>query len=176
MTLDLSRNHFELFGLPQCFALDLPALEQAYRDLQAESHPDRFAHAGDAEQRRAAQWSARINEAYKSLKTPFSRACYLLELQGIHAMDPANTQMPPDFLMQQMAWREALGEAVSEQDEAALQHLESEAKTEAARSLEDIGALLDKRNDYPAAAEVLRKYRFLEKFLSDIDDAYEELG
>jgi hypothetical protein len=35
--------------------------------------------------------------------------------------------------------------------------------------------LLDERHDYPGAAEALRQYRFLEKFLADIGDAYEEI-
>ena len=36
-------NHFELFGLPATFAIDSDALDDAYRALQTEVHPDRFA-------------------------------------------------------------------------------------------------------------------------------------
>jgi len=172
---DFNQDHFSLFGLTPAFALDGEALDKAYRDLQAEFHPDRFAHAGDAEQRQSVQWSTRINEAYQTLKSPFTRADYLLQMQGIHAMDAGNTAMPAAFLMQQMEWREALMAAVSGSDYDGLQALEASTKAEAKHLLEALGAQLDDHKDYGAAAETLRKYRFLEKFLADIDNAYEEL-
>ncbi len=173
--MDFTRDYFELFGLAPAFAIDAGALDAAYRDLQAESHPDRFAHAGDAEQRRAAQWSSHINEAYRTLKSPFERARYLLGRQGIDALDPNNTRMPAEFLMRQMEWREALAEAVAKSDLGALDKIEADTRAEAARSLAVIGELIDARNDYPAAAEALRQYLFMEKFLADIGDAYEDL-
>lgn len=173
--LDFSRNHFELFGLPVAFAIDGEDLDKAYRDLQTEIHPDRFAHAGESEQRLAVQWATRANEAYKTLKNPFERARYLLELQGIHAMDAKNTSMPAAFLMQQMEWREALADAVAAKDDIALQGLEKDTRDAAKRLQAEIAILLDERQDYAQAAEALRKYRFLEKFLADIHDAYEEM-
>ncbi len=47
--LEFSKNHFDLFGLPHAFALDAERLDKAYRDIQAQIHPDRFAHAGESE-------------------------------------------------------------------------------------------------------------------------------
>ncbi len=173
--LDFNRNHFELFGLPPAFALSRESLEHAYRDIQAEIHPDRFAHAGEAEQRLAMQWTARVNEAYQTLRQPFERARYLLELQGIDAMDARNTAMPADFLVQQMAWRERLEEARAAKDLMALQRMEAEARTQAGQLERQLAELLDERHDYTQAAEVLRKYRFLDKLLLEIDAAYEQL-
>jgi molecular chaperone HscB len=173
--MDFTRDYFDLFGLAPVFELDADALDAAYRDLQAESHPDRFARASDAEQRRAAQWSSHINEAYRTLKSPFERARYLLGRQGIDALDPGNTRMPPEFLMRQMEWREALAEIMAKSDIEALDRIEAETRAEAAYALGALGELLDARKDYPAAAEALRQYRFMEKFLADIGDAYEEL-
>jgi molecular chaperone HscB len=172
---DFNQDHFALFKLRPAFALDMAALDAAYRGLQTEYHPDRFAHAGEAEQRLAVQWSTRINEAYQTLKSPFARAKYLLELQGIHPMDAGNTSMPSDFLMQQMEWREHLMSAVSASDYDGLQGLERATRTEADRLLTQLAGELDERHDYPSAAETLRKYRFLEKFLMDIDNAYEQI-
>jgi molecular chaperone HscB len=174
--LDFNRNHFELFGLQPGFNLDAEALDTAYRELQTEIHPDRFAHAGEADQRLAVQWAARANEAYKTLKSPSERARYLLELQGIHAMDARNTRMPAGFLMQQMEWREALADAVAAKDFDALQSLEKDTRNAAKDMLEEIAILLDQRQDYVQAGEALRKYRFLEKFQADIDDAYEHMA
>ena len=129
---DFNQDHFALFGLTPAFAVDVAALEQAYRDLQTEFHPDRFAHAGEAEQRRAVQWSTRINEAYQTLKSPFARARYLLELQGIHAMDAANTAMPAGFLVQQMEWRAGLMAGVAAAEYARRQGAKAAARAEQA--------------------------------------------
>lgn len=173
--MDFNRNHFELFGLKPGFAIDSEALERAYRSIQSEVHPDRFAHAGEAEKRLSMQWTTRLNEAYQTLRRPFERARYLLELQGIHALDPNNTRMPADFLMQQMEWREALAETQTTKDFAGLQRLEKDMRAVAETLLAQMAALLDERHDYAQAAEVLRKYRFMEKLLAEIDAAYEEL-
>jgi molecular chaperone HscB len=77
------QNHFELFGLAPAFALEAEALENSYRDIQARVHPDRFAHAGDAERRASLQWTTRVNEAYRTLKDPVQRGKHLLELHGV---------------------------------------------------------------------------------------------
>lgn len=173
--MDFSRDYFEVFGLAPTFGIDAETLSQTYRDLQAEAHPDRYAHADAAEQRKALLWSTRLNEAYQTLKSPFERARYLLQRQGIDALDPSNTRMPTDFLMRQMAWRETLADAVAAADMAALARLEAETRAEAGQAIAQLADLLDRRHDYAAASEALRQYRFLEKFLADIGDAYEEI-
>lgn len=173
---DLTRNHFELFHLPVAYGIDPAVLEQAYRDVQAEVHPDRFAHAGEAERRLSMQWATRVNEAYQTLKKPFERARYLLELQGVHALDPGNTAMAPDFLMRQMEWREQLAQAREQSDLKALGELEAELRAVARELERQLAEAIDRRQDYPAAAESLRKYRFMEKLLHEIDDVYEEIG
>lgn len=173
--MDFNRNHFALFGITPAFAIDAQALDRAYRDLQAEIHPDRFAHAGEADQRLAVQWATRANEAYQALKQPFARACYLLTLQGIDAMAPGHAPLPMAFLEHQMEGREALADAVATADVDALDRLEKTTRAEADRLLAQVADLLDSRHDYAAAAEVLRQYRFLEKFLADIGHAYDEM-
>ncbi len=175
MPFDFTQNHYALFGLTPTFALDADTLDRAYRELQTEIHPDRFAHAGDAEQRLAVQWATRANEAYQTLKQPFKRACYLLEMQGIDAMAPGSTAMDLGFLEQQMAWREALADAVASADYDALAALEKATRAEAERRLVEVAKVLDTRHDYAAAVDLLRQYRFLEKFLADIGDAYDEM-
>jgi molecular chaperone HscB len=173
--LDFSRNHFDLFALPMAYAIDSERLDQAYRGIQAEIHPDKFAHAGEAEQRLSMQWSTRVNEAYQTLRKPFERARYLLELNGIDAMDAKNTSMPADFLMQQMEWREALMDARAGKDIAALQALESELKAQANSLQTQLASLLDEQRNYVEAGNVLRKVRFMDKLLAEIDATYEEI-
>ena len=119
------QSHFELFGLAPAYALDGEALERSYREIQSQVHPDRFAHAGDAERRASLQWTTRVNEAYRVLKNPVQRAKHLLELRGVDVGFETNTQMPGDFLTQQLELREELERAKSRKDPALLDQLRS---------------------------------------------------
>src|SRR5258706_5065700 len=112
----LTSNHFELFGLVPAFALDIARLEAAYREIQSKVHPDKFAHAGNAERRASMQMTTQVNEAYRTRKSPLRRAQYLLELNGVDVAFETDTAMPKDFLGQQMEFREKLEEAKSSAD------------------------------------------------------------
>ena len=114
--LDFSCNHFALFDLPERFALDGAALDAAYRRLQSKVHPDRYADGTDAERRLALQASARVNEAYRALREPVTRAEYLLTLHGIDARDETDTRLPLDFLERQLERREEASAAASAHD------------------------------------------------------------
>jgi len=171
----LTSNHFELFGLEPVFTLNAASLDAAYRDIQAKVHPDRFAHAGDAERRASVQWTTRVNEAYRTLKDPLQRARHLLELRGVDVAFESNTAMPADFLVQQMVLRESLEEAVEAKDAASLDSLRKDLAGEKRRLETQIGESIDARKDYRGAAELVRKLMFLDKLDTEIDLAYEAL-
>jgi len=173
--LNLHQNHFELFGLPVAFDIDLGHLDQAYRQLQAEVHPDRFAAASESERRQSLQWATHANEAYQTLKNPMSRARYLLKLKGIDTQEESNTAMPTEFLMRQMEWREAIEEAQAAADVKTLEVLSRELRNEARNTQAELSVALDKRGDYPSACETVRKLRFLDKVQAEIDQAMEML-
>ncbi len=173
--LTSSGNHFELFGLQPAFALDTEALERAYREIQSQVHPDRFAHAGDAERRASLQWTTRVNEAYRTLKSPVQRASHFLSLHGVDVAFETNTAMPPELLMQQMELREALEEATDKKDAARLDSLRKDLLREKQKLEQAIAQAIDARKDYAAAAGLVRKLQFLDKLDSEIDAAYESV-
>jgi molecular chaperone HscB len=175
MAPDLSRNHFDLLGLPVRYAMDATGLERRYRDLQSQVHPDRFASGSEAERRVAMQWATRANEAYRTLRDPIARARYLLSLKGYDTGEESNTSMPPDFLMQQMEWREAAGEAREAHDAAALGRLRGELEESRGEMLGLLARALDGDANYDAGCSLVRKLRFLEKLEQEIDDALEVL-
>ena len=170
--LTLADSDFAIFGVPQRFAQDRAALDARWKELQREAHPDRFAAQDAATQRRAMQWSVRINEAYQRLKDPLKRAAYLCELAGAPINAHDNTAMPAEFLMQQMAWREALDEA---QDAEAVQALLDTVMLSRQRALADCGQLLDTAHDAAQAVGVVRSLMFIERFCADIDARFETL-
>jgi molecular chaperone HscB len=168
------QNHFELFNLPQQFAVDAGALDSAYRDVQGRVHPDKFVNATDAEKRVAMQWATRANEAYQTLKNPQKRAQYLCELNGVDLQTESNTSMPMAFLMQQMAWREELGDARAGKDSDALDALDKQLRAERKAHLaaieQQIGA-----GDFVQAAQGVRALMFLEKFGEEVRFAFEAI-
>jgi len=168
------QNHFALFNLPPQFTLDTAQLDAAYREVQNQVHPDKFVSAPDAEKRVAMQWATRANEAYQTLKSPFKRAAYLCELNGVDLQTESNTAMPVDFLMQQMSWREALDDARADSDLPALEQLDAELRTTQREQLAQIAALLDQTN-YAEAGQVVRQLMFLEKFSEDVARVFETL-
>lgn len=167
----LKDDFFSLFGLPAQYVVDEAALDAAYRTVQTQAHPDRFANAGDAERRVAMQWAAHANEAYRTLRQPLKRAIYLLQLRGVDIQAESNTAMAPAFLMQQMEWRETLDDAKAGKDIDALEQLNTELLSEKKAEIARIEALLD-AGDYAGAGKLVRQLMFLDKFGAEIGDAF----
>jgi len=159
-------------GLAPAFALDAGSLERSYREIQSQIHPDRYARAGDAQRRASMQWTTRVNEAYRILKSPVQRAKYLLEMNGVDVQFETNTQMPTDFLLKQLELHEALEEA---RQAAALDWLQAQVNQEKGLLEGSIARLVDEKKDYAAAAGEVRKLMFLDKLGAEIEQAYEEI-
>jgi molecular chaperone HscB len=169
----LDADDFELFGLERRFELQRGVLDERWRVLQAEVHPDRFAVDGAPAQRVALQWAVRVNEAYQRLKDPLPRAAYLCELAGQRIDAESNTAMPKDFLVKQMAWREALDDA---QLLPAVEALAAEVDVERRAGIERLKALIDGEHRLDDAAQQVRALMFVERFAGDVDRRLEALG
>ena len=170
--MNIDDDDFKLFGLDERFALEPARLDRRWRELQAEVHPDRFAAQGAAAQRVAMQWSVRVNEAYRRLKDPLRRAAYLCERRGVPIEAERNTAMPREFLMQQMAWRESLDEAL---DAGAVQRLDDQVATHERLLQQRLEQQLDMQADAKAAASLVRELMFVARFRQDIDQRLETL-
>jgi molecular chaperone HscB len=173
--IDFSRNHFELFGIPERFAVDADALERSFRALQSEIHPDRFAAAAETERRLALQSSTRVNEAYRALRDPVRRAQYLLSLHDIDALAETDSSLAPEFLEQQLERREAVADALAARDAPALERLVADVRAEAAALERRVAVLLDGESAWDAARARVRELKFLGKLAADIDDMLGDL-
>ncbi len=165
--IDFAHNHFELLGLPLEFRIDDAALDVRYRDLQRDVHPDRFAGADDAKQRLAMQASARVNEAYRTLKDPVERGRYLLELRGIDAFAETDTALALPFLEQQLDRREAAADARDAGDVDALEQMLTGLRGETRQREGVLAERLD-AGDLDAARAGVRELKFLHKVADDI--------
>jgi len=173
--IDFAQDYFALFGLPARYRFDPAELDAAYRKLQTEVHPDRFASAGDDERRLALQSSSHVNEAYRALRSPVERANYLLRLRGIDALAETDTALPPEFLEQQLECRESMADAISSRDLTALTVLGKNVEGMAAEVERTLAGQLDLPRT-PADARVnVRKLKFLSKVVADISSSIAEL-
>jgi len=167
------QEYFSLFGLPERYTLDVAQLDSAYRNVQAQVHPDRFAHRQEAERRVAMQWATLANEAFRTLRNPVERARYLLSRRGVEVEANRNTGMSHAFLMQQMEWRENAEEAQG--DAVALNRLMRELARDERVMLEDLAQAIDESGDLPLASELVRRLMFMEKLRRDLNDALAQL-
>jgi molecular chaperone HscB len=171
--MNIDSDDFELFDVPRRFEQDRAVLDARWRALQAEVHPDRFAADGAAAQRVAMQWAVRVNEAYQRLKDPLRRAAYLCGLHDMPVDVHRNTAMPAAFLTHQLEWREALAEARGVAD---VQRLAEQVAAHRGAALAELHETLDRRKDWPAAADQVRALMFVERFALDVDERLEALG
>lgn len=172
---DFQQNFFQLFGLPENYRLDSARLDQQYHALQTQVHPDKHATLSEAERRVSMQWATRANEAYQVLRNPVTRARYLLSLHGMDTQEETCTTMPNDFLIEQMEWREAIEEAQQAGEVGTLDELEARLSHEMHALQELLAVKIDIEHDYAAAAEAVRKLKFLEKLAEEISSAYDAI-
>ena len=163
-------QYFQLFQLPPTFDIDSETVEQTYRQLAARFHPDKFAAASSFEQKQAVMMAATLNDAYRTLLSPIDRAAYLLKSQGIDADAPEHTGFAPEFLMQQMEWREALEDGRSEHNETALLALDQEIAAEQQNLFAELSQAFATQQT-EQAGQLVRQGRFLNKLRQEIQAA-----
>ncbi len=173
--MDISKNYFELFALPVSFHIDLNLLSAHYLELQKTLHPDRHAHLSDRERRLSEQYTAFLNEALTTLKSPLRRAQYLLGLVGLDVTGESSVAIEPMFLMQQMELRERLEEIPQQADPfEELDELSDEVDAMLKQLREAFAGLYAEQKFEDAAANV-RKMQFLEKLAIEIENLEDRL-
>ncbi|HKY04063.1 MAG TPA: Fe-S protein assembly co-chaperone HscB [Blastocatellia bacterium] len=88
-------DYFSFFGLPPRLGLDEARLEQDYYALSRRLHPDYFMNASDEQRQASIDRSSLLNDAYRTLRNPVTRAQYLLSIEGYKE---AEKKAPPDLL------------------------------------------------------------------------------
>src|SRR5260221_7975400 len=156
-------DHFARLGLPAALELEPASLDKAYFALQRRWHPDRFVARPPEERARASTEAAALNDAYRTLKDPLSRAFYLAELRGVEMPGDGKTIDDPDLLMEAMEAREALGDADTPD---AVESLATQALRDKQAALEGLANLF-LRDDRAAIRKALLRLRYLDKFADE---------
>ena len=156
-------DHFARLGLPAALDLEPAALDRAYFALQRQWHPDRFVARPPEERAKASAEAAALNDAYRTLKDPLSRAVYLAALKGVELPGDGKTIDDPELLMEAMEAREELHEAGSTE---VVDALAAKARDDMKRSLSGLGGLF-LAGDKPAIRKALLRLRYLDKFAEE---------
>jgi molecular chaperone HscB len=156
-------DHFARLGVPAALELEPAALDSAYFARQRQWHPDRFVARPPEERARASTEAAALNDAYRTLKDPLSRAVYLAGLRGVELPVDGKTIDDADLLMEAMEIREALHEAGTA---AAVEGLTMKAREEQQKALCGLPGLF-LENDKLAIRKALLRLRYLDKFAEE---------
>lgn len=128
---------FEALGLlPPRYAVDGGVAEKAWLARSRQIHPDRFATKAPAVKRAAAEQMAALNDAWRTLKSPFERAHWLLKAVAVD-----EPKLPQQWLFALMEAREAAEEGADAKARVVADH---EARfAEVQQRADTIGATLD---------------------------------
>jgi len=94
----LPSNYYDFFGLEHRLDLDLTDLERRFYALSRQYHPDRFTMKSREEQQYALDATAILNDGYRTLRDPLSRAEYLLKENGFEIGEQGSKNVPPELL------------------------------------------------------------------------------
>jgi molecular chaperone HscB len=168
-------DYFSLLGLEREYAIEPGELDRRFRDLSRRLHPDRFARAEPRERRISLERATRLNDAHRSLKDWRLRAAYLLKLAGTDVFAEGRTFADPDFLEEQLEWREKLALAQADGDHEALRRIAADARDRLAGLEREVSRrFADERwfSDLPVdIARRLSRARYYENIVADAERA-----
>ena len=112
LPLQRQADYFSFVGLPRRLNIGAHDLDEKFRALSRQFHPDYFYNATPAERRASLERSSYLNDAYRTLRHPAARIEYLLKLEGLAPKSPAEAsrQVPPGMLEEVFALNEELDE------------------------------------------------------------------
>lgn len=139
LTLGRQGDYFSFLGLPRKLNLDPAHVEQQFRALSRQFHPDYYYNAQAVERRASLERSSYLNDAYRTLKNPASRVAYLLEVEGVlkPSDHEAGKKVPASLLEEVFALNEELDEVREGRDDGAP---EAEWRARLAKAAEPIEA------------------------------------
>ncbi len=171
---------FDVLALAPAFDLDSSALEQRYRDLLRQLHPDRFAQASASGKRASLSGAVDVNQGYRSLRDELKRAEILLSRFEQPRTGTETTD--PSLLIEIMELREALAEAKGEGDVAAVAALKRDVlarREQAAGCLRQAFQQLEDGGETSARADAhraLSRLRYYRRFQEEAERFEEEIA
>jgi molecular chaperone HscB len=164
---------YEAFGIEPALALDLEDVKKRFYERSRQWHPDKFSRASAAEQDRALEMTAVLNDAFRTLRDPVSRAEYFLKESGLELSKDA----PPELLEEVFELNMALEELRGGDASVLSQLQDSATKFRAMQSGADaeLAELFAKHDASPERATldqiraVLNRRRYVSNLVRDVE-------
>lgn len=150
--VDQSVDYFQIFGLEKKYGVEGENLERKYKDWQRKLHPDLVHTKSQKEREYAAEQSARVIDAYRTLTDPLSRAIYILKLEGVH-VDEEEKIDDVELLTEMLEIRETVEEAA---DSQALKQIQGQIQGKFEQSSMSFADALRSRKHEEALAAIRR--------------------
>ena len=168
-------NYYEALGLEPRLSLDAEDLKKRFYDRSRQWHPDRFSRAGAEEQQKALDMTALLNDAFRTLREPVSRAEYFLKQRGLDLSNDA----PPELLEEVFELNMALEELREGDDSARPQLIEAQERfakmrAEIDANLAGFFAEFDRTADAAILGRIrgaLNRRRYVSNLLREVDRA-----
>ena len=146
-------DYFTLLAQPRRPWLDLEKLEERYRELARQTHPDQSGHGTNE--------FAEVNEAYRTLRDPKSRLQHLLALEE-HSSAISATEVPADLADLFMK----IASALIREDKNALDALNQELSECYDRAIEELHRLNQSwgENSLSDVENLYRRFAFVTRW------------
>jgi molecular chaperone HscB len=164
---------YEALGLEPKLALDPEDLKKRFYDRSRQWHPDRFSRRSSDEKQKSEEMTAVLNDAFRALRDPVSRAEYFLRESGLELSKDA----PPELLEEVFELNMAL-EELRGGDESARSQLMSAQKRftsmlgEADASMADLFTRYDQNSDRVVLDQIraaLNRRKYVSNLLRDVE-------
>ena len=158
-------QYYEALGLAPSLSLDAEDLKSRFYERSRQWHPDRFSRASAAEQEKALEMTAVLNDAFRTLRDPVSRAEYFLKERGLELGKAA----PPELLEEVFELNMALEELKGGDTSVRPQLLEARDRFQGMLANSDAGLVeLFSRDAGPAVLDEVRAALNRRRYISNL--------
>jgi molecular chaperone HscB len=166
-------KYYDAVGMEPKLALDSDNLKKRFYDRSRQWHPDRFSRGTPDEKQKSEEMTAVLNDAFRTLREPVSRAEYFLRESGIELAKDAPPELLEEVFELNMALEELRGGDESARAQlVAAQDRFIEMLTDADTSLAALFAQYDDKAD-PAVLDqirgVLNRRKYASNLLRDVE-------
>jgi len=102
-------KYYDALGLEPKLALEPDDLKKRLYDRSRQWHPDRFSRASSEEKQRSEEMTSMLNDAFRALRDPVSRAEYFLRESGLELSKDAPPELLEEVFELNMALEELRG-------------------------------------------------------------------
>ena len=164
---------YEALGLEPKLALDSEDLKKRFYDRSRQWHPDRFSRGTAEEKQRSEEMTSTLNDAFRALRDPVSRAEYFLSQSGLELAKDAPPELLEEIFELNMALEELRGgdESAREQLISARERF-AEMLGETDTALADLFGRYDQTSDKAVLEEVravLNRRKYVSNLLRDVE-------